>query len=255
MTKLSDTQAILLSAAAQRADGNLLPLPGSLRGGAAAKVVGALLARGLAREEVTDRTTRADSALNTIWRNEDDGRAVLLQITPDGLAAIGVEPSRRIEPEAAPAGDAVDYRFNDGTNSAGEPAASAGGAGRGAEEARPAEEGGRDREPAATPAAAQDPRRHQAGAADRDAPPQGGRHHRPDRRGHRLAAAYGARRLRRGAEEEARPDRHLGQGRGSRAGLPNRGLIVEARAPTAVGVRNGHVDCRPATTVPPPPSG
>ena len=55
MTKLSDTQVIILSAAAQRADGNLLPLPGSLRGGAAAKVVGALLARGLAREEVTDR--------------------------------------------------------------------------------------------------------------------------------------------------------------------------------------------------------
>ena len=79
MTKLSDTQAIILSAAAQRADGNLLPLPGSLRGGAAMKVVGALLARGLTREKVTDRTTRADSALNTVWRNEDDGRAVLLR--------------------------------------------------------------------------------------------------------------------------------------------------------------------------------
>ncbi len=93
MTKLSDTQAILLAAAARRADGNLLPLPGSLRGGAAAKVVGAMLSRGLAREEVTDRTTRADSALNTAWRNDDDGRAVLLKITPGGLAAIGVEPA------------------------------------------------------------------------------------------------------------------------------------------------------------------
>ena len=104
MTKLSDTQAILLSAAAQRADGNLLPLPGSLRGGAAAKVVGALLARGLAREEVTDRTTRADSALNTVWRNEDDGRAVLLRITAEGLAAIGVEPDGAPKPApAAPA--------------------------------------------------------------------------------------------------------------------------------------------------------
>jgi Protein of unknown function (DUF3489) len=72
---------------------------------------------------VTDRTTRADSALNTVWRNEDDGRAVLLKITPDGLAAIGVEPEQTNEPEAAPAGDAVDYRFNDGTNSAGEPSA------------------------------------------------------------------------------------------------------------------------------------
>jgi outer membrane protein assembly factor BamA len=77
MTKLSDTQAILLSAAAQRADGNLLPLPGSLRGGAAVKVIGALLTRGLAREDVTDLQTRADSALNTVWRNDDDGRAVL----------------------------------------------------------------------------------------------------------------------------------------------------------------------------------
>ena len=41
MTKLSDTQSIILSAAAQRADGNVLPLPGSLRSGAAIKVVGA----------------------------------------------------------------------------------------------------------------------------------------------------------------------------------------------------------------------
>jgi hypothetical protein len=100
MTKLSDTQAILLTAAAQRADGNLLPLPGSLRGGAATKVVGALHARGLAREDVTDLQTRADSALNTVWRNGDDGRAVLLRITPAGLAAIGVEPT------AAPVADA-----------------------------------------------------------------------------------------------------------------------------------------------------
>jgi Protein of unknown function (DUF3489) len=131
MTKLSDTQAILLSAAAQRADGNLLPLPGSLRGGAAVKVVGALLSRGLAREEVTDRTTRADSAMNTVWRNEDDGRAVLLKITPEGLAAIGVEATAEPEPEstaesaATPATEAVPYRFNEGTNSAGEPATGA----------------------------------------------------------------------------------------------------------------------------------
>src|SRR4051812_14958058 len=101
MTQLSDTQRTILSAAVQRSDGNLLPLPGSLRGGAATKVVGALLARGLIREEVTDRQTRADTALNTIWRNEDGGRAVLLRITPAGLAAIGVEPPT----ETAPAGE------------------------------------------------------------------------------------------------------------------------------------------------------
>jgi hypothetical protein len=108
MPKLSDTQAILLSAAAQRADGNLLPMPGSLRGGAAVKVVGALLTRGLAREDVTDLQTRADSALNTVWRNEADGRAVLLRITPAGLEAIGVEPDAAAgEPAAEPAPEAA----------------------------------------------------------------------------------------------------------------------------------------------------
>ena len=138
MAKLSDTQVIILSAAAQRADGNLLPLPGSLRGGAATKVVGALLARGLAREDVIEALTRADSPLNTVWRNEADGRAVLLRITPAGLEAIGVEQDSR-ETKTAGAGAAVDYRFNAGTNCGGRA-----GAGRGAEKARPAEEGGRD---------------------------------------------------------------------------------------------------------------
>ena len=156
MTKLSDTQAILLSAAAQRADGNLLPLPGSLRGGAATKVVGALLARGLAREEVTDRTTRADSALNTVWRNEDDGRAVLLRITPAGLAAIGIEPAG--EPAAATAGEPVAYRFNEGTNSAGEPAAGRGGRRRRSRRRRSAA-GRRRRPPPTEPSRAPAPRK------------------------------------------------------------------------------------------------
>lgn len=92
MTKLSDTQAVILSAAAQREDRNVLPLPSSLRGGAATKVVGALLARGLVAETTTDSHSRADAALNRIWRNDEDGRAFLLHITDAGLAAIGIEP-------------------------------------------------------------------------------------------------------------------------------------------------------------------
>jgi hypothetical protein len=118
MTKLSDTQVVILSAAAQRPDGNVLPLPGSLRGGAATKVVGALLARGLIREQVVDSPRKADPALNTVWRNQEDGRGVLLFITAAGLEAIGVEP-------AADQGSPVPYAFNEGTNSAGEPAAGA----------------------------------------------------------------------------------------------------------------------------------
>ncbi len=115
MSKLSDTQVIILSAAAQRADGNVLPLPGSLRGGAATKVVAALLARGLIREHVVDSPRKADAAMNRVWRNlpEPDGRGVLLFITAAGAEAIGVEP------------EAVPYAFNEGTNSAGEPAAGA----------------------------------------------------------------------------------------------------------------------------------
>ncbi|MDP5309068.1 DUF3489 domain-containing protein [Paracoccus spongiarum] len=92
MTKLSDTQLVILSAAAQREDRNVLPLPGSLGGGAAAKAVGALLKRGLIAETTTDSRAKADAALNRIWRNDEDGDAILLHITDAGLAAIGVEP-------------------------------------------------------------------------------------------------------------------------------------------------------------------
>jgi hypothetical protein len=114
MPKLSDTQSILLTAAAQRSDGNLLPLPGSLRGGAASKVVGALLSRGFVEETVIDDTRSADAALNTPWRNLDDGRGVLLRITAAGLDSIGVEratalgvteghiTAAALEPDSAP---------------------------------------------------------------------------------------------------------------------------------------------------------
>ncbi|MDP7150033.1 MAG: DUF3489 domain-containing protein [Paracoccaceae bacterium] len=96
MTKLSDTQLVILSAAAQRDDRNVLPLPGSLRGGAAAKVIGALLKRGLIAETVTDQRAKADPALNRIWRNDEDGCAILLHITDAGLAAIGIESEQPV---------------------------------------------------------------------------------------------------------------------------------------------------------------
>jgi hypothetical protein len=64
-----------------------LPLPVSLRGGAAGKVVGALLTRGVVAETVTDAMNQADTALNRFWRNEADGRAVLVHLTEAGLYA------------------------------------------------------------------------------------------------------------------------------------------------------------------------
>ena len=97
MTKLSDTQLLILSAAAKRDDRNVLPLPGSLRGGAATKVIGALTSRGLIAERATDSMVKADPALNRIWRNDGEGRAILLHITHAGLAAIGVETDDALE--------------------------------------------------------------------------------------------------------------------------------------------------------------
>ena len=70
MTKLSDTQAIILSAAAQREDRIALPLPESLRGGAASKVVGAMLAKGFLEE--VDANMRNGEP---VWRETGDGMA------------------------------------------------------------------------------------------------------------------------------------------------------------------------------------
>uniref|UniRef100_UPI00404883E6 DUF3489 domain-containing protein n=1 Tax=Yoonia sp. TaxID=2212373 RepID=UPI00404883E6 len=87
MTKLSDTQALILSAAAQRPEHIALPLPESLRGGAAAKVVGAMLAKGLLQE--VDADLRKGEPM---WRETGDGHGVTRGATDAGLAAIGIEP-------------------------------------------------------------------------------------------------------------------------------------------------------------------
>lgn len=96
MTKISDTQAIILSAAAQREDRIALPLPESLRGGAAAKVIGAMLTKGFLEE--VDADVRKGEPM---WRETSDGHGVTLVATAAGLAAIGIEPE---DADTAPAG-------------------------------------------------------------------------------------------------------------------------------------------------------
>jgi hypothetical protein len=93
MTKLSDTQLVILGAAAQRADLSVLPLPDSLKlkGGALAKVIDSLRNRGLIRVLGTD--------------GGDPSRVV---VTSESMAAIGVEqegdegPAGATEPDTAP---------------------------------------------------------------------------------------------------------------------------------------------------------
>lgn len=87
MTQLSDTQALILSAAAQRPERIALPLPESLRGGAAAKVVGAMISKGYLEE--VDADLRKGEPM---WRETGDGHGTTLVATDAGLAAIGIEP-------------------------------------------------------------------------------------------------------------------------------------------------------------------
>lgn len=96
MTKLSDTQAIILCAAAQREDRIALPLPESLRGGAAAKLVGAMIAKGFLEEVDADMRKG-----EPVWRETGDGHGVTLVATGVGLAAIGIETE---DANTAPAG-------------------------------------------------------------------------------------------------------------------------------------------------------
>ncbi len=96
MTKLSDTQALILSAATQRDNRIALQLPESLRGGAAAKVVGAMIAKGLLREAAADLPKG-----ETVWRQTDDGHGITLVATDAVLAAMGIEPE---DADTAPAG-------------------------------------------------------------------------------------------------------------------------------------------------------
>ena len=81
--KLTDTQLVLLSKAAQREDYALM-FPVNLKGGAAHKVVGKLVTEGLIEE------IRARGEL-PVWRRDEDEGPRTLRITKRGLQAIQVD--------------------------------------------------------------------------------------------------------------------------------------------------------------------
>ena len=85
MHQLSDTQLVILSAALQRNDHCILPLPERLKGGAAEKVVTSLIGKGLIEEVDANRG-------DPIWRETGFGHGVTLVLTATGIAALGVEP-------------------------------------------------------------------------------------------------------------------------------------------------------------------
>src|SRR6202521_2025125 len=85
MSKLTDTQLVALSTAAQRDDGAVV-LPDRLKGGAATKAMKPLLSKGLVKE------IRAKPGMPVWRRDEDEARSFALTITRAGRKAINVEP-------------------------------------------------------------------------------------------------------------------------------------------------------------------
>ncbi len=95
MPKLTDTQLVILSAAARRQNGTVLPLPRSLKvnKAAAATLLKSLLKKGL----VAERPATADEAH---WRDTRDGGRMALVITDTGLQAIGVDADEKTSKES-----------------------------------------------------------------------------------------------------------------------------------------------------------
>jgi hypothetical protein len=87
MTRLTDTQRVILSAASQRTDRLALPLPRNIKGGAALKVINPLIQKGLLEEVAANRKLG-----DPVWRDTGEGRSVTLIITDAGLDAMGDEP-------------------------------------------------------------------------------------------------------------------------------------------------------------------
>ncbi len=86
MSKLTETQAIILTRASQQPDRIALPLPDRLRGSAANKVIVPLIQKGFLDEVEADLRKGEPT-----WRKTGDGHGTTLVITDAGLEAIGGE--------------------------------------------------------------------------------------------------------------------------------------------------------------------
>ncbi len=87
MTKLTETQTIILSAGAQRLENIALPLPKGLAGAAAKMAVTKMMEHGWLQE--VDANLRKGEPL---WRETGDGHGTTLVVTEAGLLAIGIAP-------------------------------------------------------------------------------------------------------------------------------------------------------------------
>jgi hypothetical protein len=87
MTKLTETQTIILSAGAQRPENIALPLPKGLAGAAAKMAVTKMIEQGWLQE--VDANLRRGAPL---WRETGGGHGTTLVVTDAGQLAIGIDP-------------------------------------------------------------------------------------------------------------------------------------------------------------------
>jgi hypothetical protein len=109
MTKLTDTQLIVLSSAAKHDDG-LATRPANLNAAAAAKVASSLIDKGLVREI----RAKADAP---VWYKNDNG-LFALKITRAGREAIGVEDEEGQDASSASAAPAPEMSKKSGSKPA-----------------------------------------------------------------------------------------------------------------------------------------
>ncbi|AUH33116.1 DUF3489 domain-containing protein [Paracoccus tegillarcae] len=86
MTKLTDTQSLILTRASARPGNLALPLPDGLHGAAAKMAIGKMIKLGWL-EEVEANLRRTEP----LWRETGDGHGTTLIASPEGLAAVGID--------------------------------------------------------------------------------------------------------------------------------------------------------------------
>jgi hypothetical protein len=92
---LSDSQLVVLTTACQRPDRAIYPLTAKLPGGAASKVLGSLLTKGLIKEVQARRE-------DTVWREDKKRGRLTLRAAPAAFKALGIDEAPT-EDEAEPA--------------------------------------------------------------------------------------------------------------------------------------------------------
>lgn len=90
MSRLSDSQLVVLTAACQRADRCVFPVTAKLKGNAAGNVLKSLLKKELIKEV---RAKRDD----TVWRHDEERGRMTLVATKDAFAALGIDPRDEAE--------------------------------------------------------------------------------------------------------------------------------------------------------------